>query len=118
VDAVLATVGLTDVSRKRAGGFSLGMSQRLGIAAALPGDPAALLFDEPVNGLDPEGVRWIRELMKSLAAEPDRSAVQSPHQRNGPHRRPLDRHRPGPAARRHGVVAGELEERLLQQPSG
>ncbi|MDQ1072783.1 AAA family ATPase [Streptomyces canus] len=78
MDAVLATVGLTDVARKRAGGFSLGMSQRLGIAAALLGDPAVLLFDEPVNGLDPEGVRWIRTLMKSLAAE-GRTVLLSSH---------------------------------------
>jgi ABC-2 type transport system ATP-binding protein len=78
VSAVLAAVGLTDVARKRAGGFSLGMSQRLGIAAALLGDPAVLLFDEPVNGLDPEGVRWIRNLMKSLARE-GRTVLLSSH---------------------------------------
>jgi ABC-2 type transport system ATP-binding protein len=66
---VLDIVGLQDVARKRIGGFSLGMGQRLGIAAALLGDPAVLLFDEPVNGLDPEGIVWIRTLMKSLAAE-------------------------------------------------
>jgi ABC-2 type transport system ATP-binding protein len=78
VDAVLETVGLADVAGKRAGGFSLGMSQRLGIAAALLGDPAVLLFDEPVNGLDPEGVRWIRTLMKSLAAE-GRTVLLSSH---------------------------------------
>jgi ABC-2 type transport system ATP-binding protein len=69
VDEVLAIVGLTDVARKRSKGFSLGMSQRLGIAAALLGDPEILMFDEPVNGLDPEGIRWIRLLMRSLAAE-------------------------------------------------
>jgi ABC-2 type transport system ATP-binding protein len=69
VDEVLAVVGLPDAGRRRAGTFSLGMAQRLGIAAALLGDPGVLLFDEPVNGLDPEGVRWIRELMKSLAAQ-------------------------------------------------
>jgi len=78
VKTVLATVDLTDVARKRAGGFSLGMSQRLGIAAALLGDPAVLLFDEPVNGLDPEGVRWIRNLMKSLAHE-GRTVLLSSH---------------------------------------
>jgi ABC-2 type transport system ATP-binding protein len=69
VDEVLAMVGLADVARKRAGAFSLGMAQRLGIAAALLGNPGVLLLDEPVNGLDPEGVRWVRNLMKSLAAE-------------------------------------------------
>jgi ABC-2 type transport system ATP-binding protein len=69
VAEVLALVGLTDVARKRAKGFSLGMGQRLGIAGALLGDPQILMFDEPVNGLDPEGILWIRNLMKALAAE-------------------------------------------------
>jgi ABC-2 type transport system ATP-binding protein len=69
VNEVLEIVGLTEVARKRAKGFSLGMGQRLGIAAALLGDPKILMFDEPVNGLDPEGILWIRTLMKSLAAE-------------------------------------------------
>jgi ABC-2 type transport system ATP-binding protein len=69
VDEVLGLVGLTEVERKRAKGFSLGMGQRLGIAAALLGDPQILMFDEPVNGLDPEGILWIRNLMKALAAE-------------------------------------------------
>ena len=69
VEQVLDQVGLASVAGKRAGGFSLGMGQRLGIAAALLGDPPVLMLDEPVNGLDPEGVRWIRELLKSLAAE-------------------------------------------------
>ncbi|MFJ8083872.1 ATP-binding cassette domain-containing protein [Streptomyces sp. NPDC096205] len=69
VHEVLDTVGLTAVARKKAKGFSLGMGQRLGIAAALLGDPRILMFDEPVNGLDPEGIHWIRNLMKSLAAQ-------------------------------------------------
>jgi ABC-2 type transport system ATP-binding protein len=69
VDEVLGIVGLSDVARKRSKGFSLGMSQRLGVAAALLGDPQVLMFDEPVNGLDPEGILWIRTLMRSLAAE-------------------------------------------------
>ncbi len=69
VDEVIGLVGLHDVARKRAGGFSLGMGQRLGIASALLGDPATLLLDEPVNGLDPEGIRWIRNLLKQLASE-------------------------------------------------
>ena len=69
VDEVIDMVGLRDVARKRAGGFSLGMGQRLGIASALLGDPATLILDEPVNGLDPEGILWIRNLLKALAAE-------------------------------------------------
>jgi len=69
VGEVLELVGLTEVARKRTKGFSLGMSQRLGIAGTLLGDPALLMFDEPVNGLDPEGILWIRNLMKALAAE-------------------------------------------------
>ena len=69
VDEVLSIVGLSEVARKRANGFSMGMSQRLGIAATLLGDPEILMFDEPVNGLDPEGIMWIRNLMKELAAE-------------------------------------------------
>ncbi len=69
VGEVLELVGLADVARKRTRGFSLGMSQRLGIAGTLLGDPAVLMFDEPVNGLDPEGILWIRNLMKALAAE-------------------------------------------------
>ncbi|MDI3386034.1 ATP-binding cassette domain-containing protein [Streptomyces sp. B-S-A8] len=69
VAEVLDTVGLTAVARKKAKGFSLGMGQRLGIAGALLGDPQILMFDEPVNGLDPEGIHWIRNLMKGLAAQ-------------------------------------------------
>ncbi|MER6911742.1 ABC transporter ATP-binding protein [Streptomyces sp. NPDC000594] len=69
VDEVLAVVGLQQVAKKRSKGFSLGMGQRLGIAAALLGDPQVLLFDEPVNGLDPEGILWVRNLMRQLAAE-------------------------------------------------
>ncbi|WP_203924005.1 ABC transporter ATP-binding protein [Rugosimonospora africana] len=69
VAEVLAQVGLADAANRRIGGFSLGMKQRLGIAAALLGDPQVLLFDEPFNGLDPEGVRWVRGLFRQLAAE-------------------------------------------------
>jgi ABC-2 type transport system ATP-binding protein len=69
VDEVLDMVGLSTVAGKKAGTLSLGMSQRLGIAAALLGDPPVLLFDEPVNGLDPEGIRWVRTLMRTLAGE-------------------------------------------------
>ncbi|MFB8216878.1 ATP-binding cassette domain-containing protein [Streptomyces anulatus] len=69
VDEVLEMVGLAKVARRAAGAFSLGMYQRLGVAGALLGDPRVLVFDEPVNGLDPDGVRWVRELVRSLAAE-------------------------------------------------
>jgi ABC-2 type transport system ATP-binding protein len=69
VDEVLGLVGLDGVARRKAGKFSLGMSQRLGIASALLGDPGVLLFDEPINGLDPEGILWVRNLLKSLANE-------------------------------------------------
>ncbi|MFJ7065870.1 ABC transporter ATP-binding protein [Streptomyces sp. NPDC101115] len=69
VDEVLEEVGLSDAARRRIGGYSLGMRQRLGIAAALLGDPPVLLFDEPLNGLDPEGVKWVRGLFRRLAAE-------------------------------------------------
>jgi ABC-2 type transport system ATP-binding protein len=69
VDELIDLVGLHDVARKRAGQFSLGMGQRLGIASALLGDPSTVMLDEPVNGLDPEGIRWMRNLLKGLAAE-------------------------------------------------
>ncbi|MFD9734758.1 ABC transporter ATP-binding protein [Umezawaea sp. NPDC059074] len=78
VDEVLDLVGLRGVAKRRAGGFSLGMAQRLGIAGALLGDPRVLLFDEPVNGLDPEGILWIRKFMQSLAAE-GRTVLVSSH---------------------------------------
>ena len=78
VGQVLELVGLDRAARKRAGGFSLGMGQRLGIAAALLGDPGVLLLDEPVNGLDPEGVAWVRALLRSLAAE-GRTVLVSSH---------------------------------------
>ncbi|WP_242900698.1 ABC transporter ATP-binding protein [Actinomadura terrae] len=78
VDDVLARTGLDGVAGKRPGGFSLGMRQRLGISAALIGDPGVLIFDEPVNGLDPEGIRWIRDFMRSLARE-GRAVLVSSH---------------------------------------
>jgi ABC-2 type transport system ATP-binding protein len=81
VEEVLALVGLQDVAGKRSGGFSLGMSQRLGVAVAMLGNPEILLLDEPVNGLDPEGVLWIRNLMKALAAE-GRTVLVSSHLMN------------------------------------
>jgi ABC-2 type transport system ATP-binding protein len=78
VDEVLAITGIEQAAGRRAGTFSLGMAQRLGIAAALLGDPAVLLLDEPVNGLDPEGIRWIRNLLRSLAAQ-GRTVLVSSH---------------------------------------
>jgi ABC-2 type transport system ATP-binding protein len=78
VDEVLDLVGLSGAAGRRAGKFSLGMAQRLGIGSALLGDPGVLLLDEPVNGLDPEGIRWIRDLLKSLAAE-GRTVLVSSH---------------------------------------
>ncbi len=78
VDEVLGLVGLSDVAGKKAGGFSLGMGQRLGLAGALLGDPGVLILDEPVNGLDPEGIRWVRGLLQSLAAE-GRTVLVSSH---------------------------------------
>jgi ABC-2 type transport system ATP-binding protein len=81
VDELIGLVGLDSVGRSRAGGFSLGMGQRLGIAAALLGDPATLLLDEPVNGLDPEGIRWVRGLLKGLAAQ-GRTVFVSSHLMN------------------------------------
>ena len=78
VDAVLDLVGLTSVAGKKVGGFSLGMGQRLGIAAAMLGDPEYLILDEPVNGLDPEGIRWVRELLRRFAAE-GRTVLVSSH---------------------------------------
>jgi len=78
VDEVLGLVGLSGVANRRAGGFSLGMSQRLGIAGALLGDPGVLLFDEPVNGLDPEGILWVRGFMRELASQ-GRTVLVSSH---------------------------------------
>jgi ABC-2 type transport system ATP-binding protein len=78
IGSTLEQVGLAGAARKRVGGFSLGMRQRLGIAAALLGDPGILILDEPVNGLDPQGVRWIRELLRALAAE-GRTVLLSSH---------------------------------------
>jgi ABC-2 type transport system ATP-binding protein len=78
VDEVLAMVGLADAAKKRTKGFSLGMGQRLGIAAAMLGNPQILMFDEPTNGLDPEGIVWIRDLMRALAAA-GRTVIVSSH---------------------------------------
>ena len=96
VDEVLEIVGLSAVADKRPGTFSLGMGQRLGIAGALLGDPSVLLFDEPINGFDPEGIRWVRNLLKGLGKEgPDRLRLESPHERDGSDGRPPGRDRSG-----------------------
>ena len=102
VDAVIDIVGLRDVAGRRVGGFSLGMGQRLGVASALLGNPQTVVLDEPVNGLDPEGVRWMRTMLKDLAAEGHTVFVSS-HliERDGPNSNPPGRHRPWPADRRH-----------------
>ena len=102
VKEVLEIVGLESVARRRASGFSLGMGQRLGIAAALLGDPAVLMFDEPVNGLDPEGIVWVRTLMRAGRRGPDDPGVQPSHERDGAHRGPPHRDRPGPPHPRRG----------------
>ncbi|HZB50160.1 MAG TPA: ATP-binding cassette domain-containing protein, partial [Mycobacteriales bacterium] len=78
VDEVLERVGLADAARRRIGGYSLGMRQRLGIAGALLADPPVLMFDEPANGLDPEGIRWMRDLLKGLAGA-GRTVLVSSH---------------------------------------
>ncbi len=78
VDEVIEITGIASVADKRAGGFSLGMGQRLGIAAALLGDPHTLILDEPVNGLDPEGVRWVREFVRHVASQ-GRTVLLSSH---------------------------------------
>jgi ABC-2 type transport system ATP-binding protein len=96
VEEVLREVGLAEAARRRVGGFSLGMRQRLGIATALLGDPPVLLFDEPINGLDPEGVRWVRGLFHRLAAE-GRTVFVSSHA--DPHRPPRRRRAPRPVPR-------------------
>ena len=78
VDAVIALSGLGSAARRKAGGYSLGMRQRLGVAAALLGDPAVLIFDEPYNGMDPEGIVWMKDFLRSLAAQ-DRTVLVSSH---------------------------------------
>ena len=78
VDEVLGLVGLCDVAGRRVGGFSLGMRQRLSLAGALLGDPGVLVFDEPLNGLDPDGIRWLRGLLRELAAQ-NRTVLVSSH---------------------------------------
>ena len=109
VDEVLELVGLADAGRRRIGGYSLGMRQRLGIAGALLADPPVLMFDEPANGLDPEGIRWMRELLRGHAARGGTVLLSSPPARRGrAHGRPAAGHRRRPDRRRRpgGVAAG------------
>ena len=95
-------VGLRDVAGQRVGGFSLGMGQRLGVASALLGNPKTVVLDEPVNGLDPEGVRWMRTMLKHLAADGHTVLVSSPpDERDGANRNTCGGHRPGSADRRY-----------------
>jgi ABC-2 type transport system ATP-binding protein len=122
VDEVIELVGLQQVARKRVGSFSLGMGQRLGIAAALLGDPATVILDEPANGLDPEGILWIRNLLKGLAAEGrtvflahderDRADGRAAHRRRA---RPPDRRHVGRRHRRGGV---DRRVRARPHPAG
>ena len=100
VDDLIDLVGLQDVARKRAGKFSLGMGQRLGIASALIGDPQTVMLDEPVNGLDPEGIHWMRNLLaRSSGRGTNGIRLVAPDERDGVDGRPSDRGRPRPADR-------------------
>ena len=102
VDEVLEQAGLAGVARRRAGGYSLGMRQRLGIAAALLGDPAAIMLDEPFNGMDPEGIVWMRGFLRDAGRPgPGRAGVQPPDERTAGHRRSPGGGRPRPGDRRH-----------------
>ena len=105
VDEVLELAGLSSAARRQAGGYSLGMRQRLGIAAALLGDPPVLMLDEPFNGLDPEGIVWIRGFLRDAGRRgPGGAGVQPPDERAAGHRRPPGGGRPRHGRRRHQVA--------------
>ena len=115
VDEVIALAGLESAARRKAGGYSLGMRQRLGIAAALLGDPPVLIFDEPYNGMDPEGIVWMKGFLRIAGgAGPRGPGVQPPDERTGGHRRPPGRRRPRPGDRRH--LRRRPDRRRLRQP--
>ena len=100
VDEVIDLVGSAPGGRKRVGGFSLGMGQRLGVASALLGNPRTVVLDEPVNGLDPEGVLWMRTMLEAVGRRrPHGLRVLAPDERDGPDRNTSRRHRPRPADR-------------------
>ena len=102
VDAVIEQAGLASAARRKAGGYSLGMRQRLGIAAAMLGDPPVLMMDEPFNGMDPEGIIWMRGIPAVTGrAGPRRAGVQPPHERTAGHRRSPGDRRPRQGDRRH-----------------
>ena len=102
VDEVIEQAGLQSAARRKAGGYSLGMRQRLGIAAALLGDPPVLMLDEPFNGLDPEGIVWMRGFLRVAGRRgPGGAGLQPPDERAAGHRRPPGGGRPRPGRRRH-----------------
>ncbi|WQD12824.1 MAG: ATP-binding cassette domain-containing protein [Lawsonella clevelandensis] len=101
VDECLDLVGLTEAANNHTRSYSMGMRQRLGMAEAMLGNPSCLLFDEPINGLDPEGIAWFRHFAKSLAAEGRAILVSSTCSRKSPYSRPPGRPRPGQTACRY-----------------
>ena len=119
VDEVIALAGLEPAARRKAGGYSLGMRQRLGIAAALLGDPPVLIFDEPYNGMDPEGIVWMKGFLRALAAQ-GRAVLVSSHLMGELEalltegRRPPGRRRPRPGDRRH--LRRRPDRRRLRRP--
>ena len=117
VDEMLELVGIPAAARKRAGGYSLGMRQRLGLAAALLGDPQVLILDEPANGLDPEGIRWLRGFLRHLAERgPHRPRLQPPARGGRADRRRRRHHRQRPAACAQGPMADAAGRADVRRP--